>query len=311
MLQRTRTICRRKAIALSAIGIGCWGRTANALDTVPLTVGDATIDVSFAPGDFDLSRSALLDWISAAAHAVTVYYGRFPVSRALVEVTPAAAKAGVLDGVTYGAPARTRMTIGQHTSSQQLQDDWTMTHELVHMAFPSVRRRHHWIEEGLATYVEPVARAQADFLSVEKVWADMVRDMPQGEPGPGDGGLDYTHSWGRTYWGGALFCLLADVHFRERTENRGGLQQALRSILAAAGNIDAEWPLERALRAADDGVGIPVLTELYAQMKDTAFAVDLPDLWRRLGISFLGRSVLFRPDAPAAAIRQAITQKPI
>jgi hypothetical protein len=46
-------------------------------------------------------------------------------------------------------------------------------------------------------------------------------------------------------------------------------------------------------------------------MKDTAFAVDLPDLWRRLGISFLGRSVLFRPDAPAAAIRQAITTKPI
>jgi hypothetical protein len=74
-----------------------------------------------------------------------------------------------------------------------------MTHELIHMAFPSVRRRHHWIEQGLATYVEPVARAQAGTLSAERVWADLMRDLPRGEPGPGDGGLDDTGSWGRTY----------------------------------------------------------------------------------------------------------------
>ena len=95
-----------------------------------------------------------------------------------------------------------------------------MTHELIHMAFPSVRRRHHWIEEGLATYVEPIARAQAGTLSAERVWADLMRDLPRGEPGPGDGGLDDTDSWGRTYWGGALFCLVADVRFLERTGNR-------------------------------------------------------------------------------------------
>jgi hypothetical protein len=62
-----------------------------------------------------------------------------------------------------------------------------MTHELIHMAFPSVRRRHHWIEQGLATYVEPVARAQVGTLSAERVWADLMRDLPRGEPGAGDG----------------------------------------------------------------------------------------------------------------------------
>jgi hypothetical protein len=211
MSQRMRRLCGRRAIALGAIGIGSWGRAAQALDTVPLTVGDATVEVSFVPGDLDLSRGALLDWIYAAAYAVTGYYGRFPVSRAMIQVSPAVAKAGLMGGVTYGGPARTRITVGQHTVAGQLKDDWTMTHELVHMAFPSMRRRHHWIVEGLATYVEPVARAQAGFLSAEKIWFDMVRDMPQGEPAPGDGGLDDTHSWGRTYWGGALFCLLADV----------------------------------------------------------------------------------------------------
>lgn len=168
MSQRIRRLCRRRAIALSAIGIGSWGRAAHALDTVLLKVGDATIEVSFVSGDLDLSRSALLDWIHAAASALTVYYGRFPVSSAMIQVSPADAKAGVMNAVTYGGPARTTITVGQHTSGAQLKDDWTMTHELVHMAFPSVRRRHHWIEEGLATYVEPVARAQAGFLRSEK-----------------------------------------------------------------------------------------------------------------------------------------------
>ena len=39
-------------------------------------------------------------------------------------------------------------------------------------------------------------------------------------------GLDNTHTWGRTYWGGAMFCLLADVEIRRRTHNRRGLQDA-------------------------------------------------------------------------------------
>jgi hypothetical protein len=92
MSQRIRRrLCRRRAIALSAIGIGSWGRTAYAPNSVLLKVGDATIEVSFVPGDLDLSHSALLDWIRAAASA-TVYYGRFPVSRAMIQVRPALPK---------------------------------------------------------------------------------------------------------------------------------------------------------------------------------------------------------------------------
>ena len=67
--------------------------------------------------------------------------------------------------------------------------DWTMTHEFVHTAFPSLPDDNHWMEEGLATYIEPIARVQAGFLTPEKIWGDMVRDMSKGEPGPGDRGL--------------------------------------------------------------------------------------------------------------------------
>ena len=44
-----------------------------------------------------------------------------------------------------------------------------LTHEMVHLAFPSVDDKHHWIEEGIATYVEPIARIQAGNLKAEQM----------------------------------------------------------------------------------------------------------------------------------------------
>ncbi len=140
-----------------------------------------------------------------AAQSVAGYFGRFPVSRAVIEVNLEAGRSGVFGGVTHGGiPAHTRITIGEHTGATDLQDDWTMTHELTHMGFPNVPRQHHWIEEGIATYVEPVARAQAGLLPVEEIWKEMLQGMPKGSPGPGGRGLDQTHSWVSTYWGGRL-----------------------------------------------------------------------------------------------------------
>ena len=51
-----------------------------------------------------------------------------------------------------------------------LRQTWTMTHELVHMAISSFADEHHWLEEGLATYIEPIARAQDGQLPAAKVW---------------------------------------------------------------------------------------------------------------------------------------------
>ncbi len=300
---------RRRAITLTSLGAGAWLRGSTP-DGEPLriSVGDADVHVDLAPSDFDLAPPVILRWISNAATAVRMYFGRFPVDRALVRVRAVANRSGVRGGTTYGgAQARTVITLGQHATERELDEDWTMTHEFVHLGFPSMERRHHWIEEGLATYVEPVARAQAGTLPVERVWGDMMRDMGQGQPGADDRGLDFTHTWGRTYWGGAMFCLLADVRYRERTENRRGLQHALRGILAAGGNIQAEWPIERAFKTGDDAVGAPVLMELYAEMKDKPEATDLDALWSRLGVEFSKGRVVFHDAAPLAGVRRGIT----
>ena len=234
-----------------------------------LHVGGAEIDVTFEEGNLSLTRGVTLDWISESACAVTEYYGRFPVRHLRVIVVPLDHGKGVVFGRTFvpdGGPV-IRVMIGRIATVADLHEDWIMTHEMVHLAFPSVPEKHHWIEEGIATYVEPIARAQIGDLTAAKVWRDMLDGMPHGLPDAGDRGLDNTHTWGRTYWGGALFCLLADVEIHRRTDNRFGLQDALARIAKSATMLD-DWPLASALKVGDDAIGVPVLLELYDKMKD-------------------------------------------
>jgi len=214
---------------------------------------------------------------------------------------------GVSHGTSYGDDgAWTRITIGEHTTADDLDDDWMMTHEMVHYAFPSVPRRHHWIEEGTATYVEPIARFQIGNLTAARVWGDMLRDMHQGLPEDGDRGLDNTHTWGRTYWGGALFCLLADIGIRKNTANAKGLEDAWRAINRAGGTIEVDWPLDRALEVGDKATGGKTLMDLYRKMGAQPMMVDLPDLWKQLGVGRENGRVLFDDRAPLAGVREAI-----
>jgi hypothetical protein len=281
--------------------------------TKKLDIGGATLQVDFAAGTLDLSQEQILPWIQRAGQAVTVYYGKFPVSRVRVLIVPDAGERGVTQGTTWGDmrgfPGFTRIRLGQHSNEHDLAEDWTMTHELTHMGFPSLPDEQHWMEEGLATYIEPIARVQAGELQAKEIWRDMMAGMPKGEPAAGDQGMDRTHTWGRTYWGGALFCLVADINIRKLTKNKKGLQDALRAIVAAGGTIDNDWPLMQALQIGDKATGTTVLTDMYKQWSNDPSPVDLPKLWEELGVHRSSDSITFDPKAPLAQIRDSITMR--
>jgi hypothetical protein len=292
-----------------SLGAGCQSRAP--VSTAVVNVCGSTISVQFDGATSTVSRADLLDWVLRAGKAVCIYYGRFPVPRLRLEIH-IRGSAGVHGGVTYpDGGGYITISLGENTAASQLREDWMLTHEMIHLAFPSMARRHHWIEEGISVYVEPVARVQAGQLSAERMWSDVIRDMPQGEPAPGDDGLDHTHTWGRTYWGGAMYCLVADVRIRQKTGNRKGLQDALRGIVNAGGNITQDWDIERALSVGDKTTGTTVLVDLYRSMRDQPSPIDLPGMWKSLGIAQgADGSVRFDSTAPLADIRAKITQAP-
>jgi hypothetical protein len=283
----------------------------DAFDRLPRTdldIAGGSIHVGFAPGEMTLPKEKILDWIRMSAKAVTAYYGRFPVSSLRLLLVPVDG-ARIRGGTTWGyRGAAIRIPIGRDSTEDVLRRDWVMVHEMVHTALPDLDSRYGWLSEGLAVYVEPIARVQAGDLTAQEIWQAMMRDMPKGLPEAGDQGLDNTDTWGRKYWGGAMFCLLADVEIRKRTNNKFGLQDAMRGVLAAGGNHEKDWSLDRVLSTADKAVGVDVLTKLHNEMGAKPVAPDLATLWRDLGVKAQGESIAFDDSAPLAAIRRAITE---
>lgn len=276
-----------------------------------MRIGGGVIRIDFKPGDYAIGAEPVCRWMALAALAVTDYFGCYPVPSVRVVIKSTSGN-GAQGGTTYGdvgdgdGPLIV-VPLGRDTTQRRLDNDWVMTHEMVHLAVPSVPQRSHWLEEGIATYVEPIARARLGQLSDEKVWADMLDGMPNGLPKPGDRGLDRTPTWGRTYWGGALFCLLADVEIRSRTGNRKGLMDALRGVLTAGGSIEKDESVDAVFAAGDRAIGLPILASLYARMGSAPGQSELESLWKRLGVSAAAGSVNFDDGAPLAAVRKAIT----
>jgi hypothetical protein len=103
-----------------------------------------------------------------------------------------------------------------------------------------------------------------------------------------------------------MFCLLADVQIRHKTNNRYGLRDALRAIVNAGGNLQTTWSLTHALALGDRAVGVPVLMQLYSAMKERPVESDLKQLWSKLGVEVEGRTITFNDGASWASVRRAI-----
>lgn len=270
---------------------------------------DVGVVAAILPGGF-ADEEAVIDWIRASARAVEGYYGRRPIRRLAVLVRPGRGSRVGFGTTMGGGGASIAVDVGANASGRTLRDDWVLVHEMTHVALPDLAGPQHWFEEGLATYIEPVARTQAGTLAPERLWSEWAHQMPQGLPAQGDQGLDHTHTWGRTYWGGAVFCLLADLEIRERSGGKKSLRDGVRGVLDAGGDITVHWPIERVIAAADSATGVPVLRETYDRMKDAPVDVDLDLVWRRLGVVPRGRSVAFDDAAPLAAMRRTWAEPP-
>ncbi|HUA82196.1 MAG TPA: hypothetical protein VL997_17590 [Dyella sp.] len=266
-----------------------------------------TISVTVAGTASALDKHRIDMWIRRSAAAIAAYFGHFSVARWDLLVT-------LNDGerigpaTTWGHPSSvTHIALGRNISDGALRDDWVMVHEMTHLALPTVPQRNVWFMEGNATYVEPIARAQVGQLTPQEVWRWAVEDMPKGQPRDGDEGLDHTHTWGRTYWGGAMYWLLAEIAIYKNSKGRYRLQDALRAINRVSGGNTAFWSVEQAIHTGDAAVGSDAMASLYDALKDRPVVIDLQGALQQLGISEKEGVIRFDDSAPLAALRRSVT----
>lgn len=267
--------------------------------------------VVISPGHYTLPDQHVIDWAERSAAGVFDYFGEPPSAQGLVLILPCDRRAGPHRGFALGyrGGASVRIHLGPaHT--ELLDRDWSLTHEMVHLGFPNIPR-HPWLEEGIATYLEPLIRARGGQISKEKYWRDLFDGTQNAVDRQGRMGFTAPLSWGDVYWGGALFFLRADLSIRTRTKGAKSLDDALIAIHMRAGNIRATHDAEAILRIGDAATGGNELTKLYRRLSTSREAFDLGALFARLGVERIREGVRFDERAPGARLRRSFLRSAV
>jgi len=150
-------------------------------------------------------------------------------------------------------------------------DDWTGTHELLHLLFPYLGERGRWFAEGIATYLQFPAMVGAGSLdwevAVDRMQKRLLRaralhdfdDNSIIDIGP--------RTWGpganqRLYWGGAAYFLLVDQRLQQQTGQR--LTDVLQAYVACCSKRWGENE-QGLMRQLDRLSGSRIFTETYAE----------------------------------------------
>ena len=264
-------------------------------------------EVVMLDGSMDIAESALLQWIAHCADIMARFWEGFPAPGLKIFVLPRAGAEGVVFGRDMsGGGVSTLLVIGEHATRAQLDADWVLIHELVHLGSPFVSGAP-WLTEGLATYFEPLIRARYGLQSPGAMWTEFITHMPRGAAIMESAGLmrGGRRGW---YWGGALLMLLADVEMRRASDGRLGLEDCLRAVRIRIGNYLRTIGLQEMTSACDQAVGGTVLAELIDRHGRSATELDLQQLWRALGVALVNGELKIDDGAPLARVRQAIVR---
>jgi predicted metalloprotease with PDZ domain len=314
--QRFATGLRRAAggFAFQASAMGEASFTAfGSIRRGELALPDARLDVVFLGAPLAMGDAAALEFIRQSALRVASLFGSFPVDATVFVVPVAGAGEVVFGRVLSLAGASVVLLFGDRTPASGVRDNWVVVHEFFHLGCPSFVGEGRWLEEGLATYYEPVLRERAGWMTEAALWTHFVREMPRGLRRSGDPpNLEDRDDIDSTYWGGALFALLADVRTREATGNALSLDDVLRRVRRRVGDATDAARVEDFLRVADGSPGSREVRDVYRSWAVRGEEVDLDGLWQRLGITGVeqaragGDDVTLQDDAPLAAVRKAI-----
>jgi hypothetical protein len=295
------------------------GTQSDAIAALKTDTSEAEIDLVTLDAPLAVTAAQLTGWVRDTGLAVAEFWHGFPVDSAMVIVLPDPDGVGVPYGrVLSEGGVAVLVLVGQQAQARALYDEWVLVHEFVHLGSPYIRDTGAWLNEGLATYLEPIIRARAGWRSVESVWREWLLDMPRGFNAIGRDGLRRA-TGGGVYWGGAIFMLLADIEIRRQSGGAIGLEDCLRAILRGGGDVRTAWRTQDMLLQCDRAVGGRVTQDLAAQHLRPGSPVDLDAVWRQLGVAMRDdQSIAFDDTAPLAAIRDAIlsggpdeTTKPI
>jgi hypothetical protein len=255
----------------------------NAASSCPRRLDIVVLDGAPAP-----DVEALTAWVTAAARHVLGAYGRFPVPRAQVVVTPVAGLDGRFgssrrEAVPFGRVLRdggigVQFFVRQTAGIDELLSDWTATHEFTPLA--PLRPARRCVAFGRVRDLLPEraagacrrARRKARVAEADgRVRARPARRLPRHARGIRFAAAATIGS--RMYWSGAAIALLADVALRR--EHDASLDAALEGLQTCCLPSERAWSAEAVMTGARSRPWHRTIRSVAAAM---GRCHDLPDV---------------------------------
>ena len=229
-----------------------------AAESIP---GDPALTLAVPPDATQIAGEQLAAWVSAVAESNRRFWARSPTEGGLVILIPSP-RGGVPFGrvLSLGGAVVT-VLVGEQATPQDLYDDWVLVHEFLHLGSPLMRDTGAWLNEGIATFYEPVLRARAGWKSEDDVWREWISSMPRGMPAITGIGLQNAGRGG-IYWGGAVFVLMAEIESLQASGGKIGFSDCLRTVLAEGDDVTVKWPTMKLLDRCDALLGKTVIATL-------------------------------------------------
>ena len=246
--------------------------------------GDPELTLALPTGATALPAEVLTAWVNAVAEGNRRFWGRSPAQHGLAILVPSP-RGGVPFGrvLSLGGSVVT-VLVGKDATAPDLYDDWVLVHEFLHLGSPMMRDAGPWLNEGIATFYEPVLRARAGWKPEDDVWREWISQMPRGMPAMTGIGLRNAGRGG-IYWGGAVFVLMAEVKLLQASQGKYGFSDCLRQVLADGGDATTKWPTMKLLQSCDKAVGQDVLSPLAQSHIAKGSAMSLDKIWQKLGVT--------------------------
>jgi hypothetical protein len=275
------------------VGYAAFGR----LETTHVAVPGGCTSVT-VPASSPLGRSPHLEpWIARAGLASAELTGLATARGAAITAISLPGRGPVLFGMAGRGVVPSVLLFAAEAPGPELIDDWTLVHELAHLAVPYVSAEDAWLSEGLATYYQEVLRARAGSQSAEAAWRAINEGLRRGAA-EGTGrtlreesqAMHATRAYTRVYWAGAALALLVDVELRSR-----GLGSLDERIARVASRRDRTLSAEALLAELDDVDG--TVRALTARWLDDVAFPDVSAAYARLGLSRDGESLVLGAEA--------------
>lgn len=283
-----------------------------ALRRARVDVPGGSLDAVLLGPPLAMGDAAALAWIHDAAACVGRLYGTFPASATVFVVPVKGADEVVFGRVLSLAGGSVALYFGADTPAKAARTDWVVVHELSHLGTASFMGEAHWLEEGLATYYEPILRERAGWMREDQLWAHFAGQMPRGEHKDGEPpSLEDRDDIDSTYWGGALFALLADVAIRRASNGARSLDDVMRAVHDRLGDATHATTVPEFLRVADEAAGSTAVSDTYRTFAMGGQAEPVTALLHDLGVVPAPEGAVHLDDStPLAAVRRGISTGP-